>query len=365
MPRSANSPKPMPASLPHDSAALLRDIGQRHFAPLMQRPGSGARCGGRASCASRDWFANWETDRRLNVAARDHRAIRQPDHCARVDRQFMLSARADRIERRTDRTFALLDYKTGTPPSAKQVRIGLSPQLTLEAAILRAGGFRRYPRRFVRERTGLRQAQRQQSAGQRVRARVEARPQRAGAVARRRRERGAREARRLIRQFEDEATPYTSLDLAMWSNRYGSYDDLARIKEWSRRRWRSRAMSARAAFRRTPSREQVAGLRPRRLGVRLRQCRRRQDPCAGAAGDPAAARPACRPGKHPLHHLHQGRRRQHGAAGVFERSAIGSTLDDDALDAAIRSDRHRQARRETAHAAPATCSPARWKRRAG
>src|SRR6202043_1841190 len=56
-------------------------------------------------------------------------------------RTFFLSARADRIERRHDRTFAILDYKTGQPPTAKQVRMGLSPQLTLEAAILREGGF--------------------------------------------------------------------------------------------------------------------------------------------------------------------------------------------------------------------------------
>ena len=53
----------------------------------------------------------------------------------------MLSARADRIERRRDGSYAILDYKTGQPPTGKQVRMGLSPQLTLEAAILREGGF--------------------------------------------------------------------------------------------------------------------------------------------------------------------------------------------------------------------------------
>ncbi|MGY4413673.1 hypothetical protein ACVWW4_005409 [Bradyrhizobium sp. LB7.1] len=37
----------------------------------------------------------------------------------------------------------------------------------------------------------------------------------------------------LIRAFEDENQPYTSLNLPMWTNRYGTYDDLARIKEWS------------------------------------------------------------------------------------------------------------------------------------
>ena len=56
------------------------------------------------------------------------------------DRTFILSARADRIEERAD-GFAVLDYKTGAPPTDKQVRIGLAPQLTLTAAILRAGGF--------------------------------------------------------------------------------------------------------------------------------------------------------------------------------------------------------------------------------
>ena len=41
------------------------------------------------------------------------------------------------------------------------------------------------------------------------------------------------------------------------------------------------------------------------------------------------------PGKDPLHHLHQGRRRQHGEPRVRRRCARWTALDDDALDAAI------------------------------
>jgi ATP-dependent helicase/nuclease subunit B len=41
------------------------------------------------------------------------------------------------------------------------------------------------------------------------------------------------ELEKLIRKFEDESEAYTSLNLSMWSSRYGTYDDLARIKEWS------------------------------------------------------------------------------------------------------------------------------------
>ena len=68
-------------------------------------------------------------------------------------RIFHLSARADRIERRHDGSFAILDYKTGQPPTGKQVRMGLSPQLTLEAAILREGGFEGIPAGVIGQRT--------------------------------------------------------------------------------------------------------------------------------------------------------------------------------------------------------------------
>jgi ATP-dependent helicase/nuclease subunit B len=37
----------------------------------------------------------------------------------------------------------------------------------------------------------------------------------------------------LVTRFDDEATPYRSLVLSMWTHRYGTYDDLARVKEWS------------------------------------------------------------------------------------------------------------------------------------
>jgi ATP-dependent helicase/nuclease subunit B len=54
---------------------------------------------------------------------------------------FLLHGRADRIECRADGTLAILDYKTGTPPSAKQVEDGRAPQLPLEAAMVHAGAF--------------------------------------------------------------------------------------------------------------------------------------------------------------------------------------------------------------------------------
>ena len=37
----------------------------------------------------------------------------------------------------------------------------------------------------------------------------------------------------LVEEFEHEAQPYRPLVLSMWKNRYGTYDHLARVKEWS------------------------------------------------------------------------------------------------------------------------------------
>jgi ATP-dependent helicase/nuclease subunit B len=59
----------------------------------------------------------------------------------RAGRRFKLTARADRIERRTGGSLAILDYKTGSVPSKKAVEDGLAPQLPLEAAMAALGGF--------------------------------------------------------------------------------------------------------------------------------------------------------------------------------------------------------------------------------
>jgi ATP-dependent helicase/nuclease subunit B len=58
----------------------------------------------------------------------------------RVGEDFELTARADRLDLRPDGTVAIIDYKTGTPPSNDEV-LSLSPQLPLEGLIVEAGGF--------------------------------------------------------------------------------------------------------------------------------------------------------------------------------------------------------------------------------
>jgi ATP-dependent helicase/nuclease subunit B len=224
--------KSFAADLPDDPVRALRQIGEKHFAPLMERPEARALWWPRFQRVAA-WFAEWELARRGHIdgiKAEIRGEIGIPLDNART---FVLSARADRIERRQDGGFAILDYKTGQPPTGKQVRMGLSPQLTLEAAILREGGFDDIPAgSSVGELTYVRLSGNNPPGEQRtleLKIRNNDTPQPPDEAA----DEARTKLEALIRAFEDENQAYTSLNLSMWANRYGSYDDLARIKEWS------------------------------------------------------------------------------------------------------------------------------------
>ena len=220
------------AALPDNPAGVLRDIGERYFAPLMERPEARALWWPRFLRIAR-WFADWETGRRRHVGRIEAEISGEIPIELDHERTFTLTARADRIERRHDQTFAILDYKTGQPPTGKQVRMGLSPQLTLEAAILREGGFAGIPAGSSVSELGYVRLSGNNPPGEQkpleLRIKKGDTPQLPDAAA----EEARGKLEMLIRAFEDEGQPYTSLNLSMWANRYGDYDDLARIKEWS------------------------------------------------------------------------------------------------------------------------------------
>jgi ATP-dependent helicase/nuclease subunit B len=57
------------------------------------------------------------------------------------DAEYTLSGRADRIDILADGRVRIIDYKTGKVPSEGMIKSGLSPQMTLEAAMLKEGAF--------------------------------------------------------------------------------------------------------------------------------------------------------------------------------------------------------------------------------
>ncbi|OYV42756.1 MAG: double-strand break repair protein AddB [Acidocella sp. 20-57-95] len=82
-------------------------------------------------------------------AERQRRQTHQPPQEIGVERagtmkigqKFALKGRVDRIEQRADGGIFIMDYKTGKPPSAKDVAAGSAPQLPLEAVMAQDGAF--------------------------------------------------------------------------------------------------------------------------------------------------------------------------------------------------------------------------------
>ena len=139
---------------------------------------------------------------------------------------FKLTARADRIEHLADGSFAILDYKTGATPTEPQVRPGLSPQLTLEGAILRQSGFKGVAPGSLGEFAYVSLRGREPAGEEKP---IEFKEGTADFHA----DKALARLRGVVERFADVKTPYRSLVSPMWKTRYGDYDHLARVAEWS------------------------------------------------------------------------------------------------------------------------------------
>jgi ATP-dependent helicase/nuclease subunit B len=209
--------------LPADPLAELIRLGREAFAPLADYPEATAFWWPRFERIAR-WFVEWETERRRNV----RRVFAEVKGELNVTPDFTLTARADRIEQMTDGSFAVLDYKTGRPPTPNQVESGLAPQLTLQATILRHGRFEGVqPSSSVSELLYLRLSGGDPSGEEQPRSFKSMSLDQAA-------DRALARLRELAEKFAIEETPYTSFWRPMWVGRtYGDFDHLARVREWS------------------------------------------------------------------------------------------------------------------------------------
>jgi ATP-dependent helicase/nuclease subunit B len=87
------------------------------------------------------WFVDWELARRGSIAVSAVETSGSLTIPLADGTMFKLRSRADRIDTLADGGLVILDYKSGSPPSAKQVKLSLEPQLTLMAGIAAKGGF--------------------------------------------------------------------------------------------------------------------------------------------------------------------------------------------------------------------------------
>ena len=212
--------EPADATFEEAHARLLM-LGEQAFGATLDRPGVRAFWWPRFERIA-GWFlavqAGLEPDR--TVAAVETKG--------RLDFEapggpFRLTARADRIDRLADGGLAVIDYKTGQAPTAPQVEAGLEPQLPLEAAIARFGGFEGVAAgepsalAFWRLTGG-------DPAGEIREIRGDAAELATAALD------GLHD---LIAAFDDPDTPYHAVPDPSRAPRFDDYAHLARIAEWS------------------------------------------------------------------------------------------------------------------------------------
>jgi ATP-dependent helicase/nuclease subunit B len=137
---------------------------------------------------------------------------------------FKLTAQPDRIEHYKDGHIAIIDYKTGTPPTQKEVEVGFASQLTLEAAMVTRGAF---AITVKNEDIGESLYVQMIAQGELTPVKINATKMQEwtlkhydGLV-------------QLLNQFRNPDMPYLSRPYVKFTHRYADYDHLARVKEWS------------------------------------------------------------------------------------------------------------------------------------
>ena len=208
-----------PQGMPDNAEEQLLDIGREQFGPILSRPGAWAFWWPRFRRIA-NWLVNQERIRRADTVE-SHSECEGSWTLPARGGPFTITAKADRIDRLAAGGFLLVDYKTGGVPPPKQVQAGFAPQLPLEGAILRGGGFNgvsgspaalEYWRLSGGDPAGERCPIDAGDPGElidRVVARVAA----------------------LIDRFDDPATPYLAVPSPRWAPRYSDYRHLERLAE--------------------------------------------------------------------------------------------------------------------------------------
>jgi ATP-dependent helicase/nuclease subunit B len=211
-------------ALPGDARETLTRIAHERFAPMLADPSFRALAWPRV-LAGLDYFLEFDQAQRAIV----ERILVEKDGALTIPlaggASFKLTARADRIDLLKGGGAILIDYKTGAPPGLGEVQVGFAPQLTLEAAMLargafaEAGGVRAIGALYLKL-GGAHGGETRELSFKDVSF--------ADVV-----DKHFTELVALLEQFALAETPYLSRPYPKFASRFGAYDHLARVKEWS------------------------------------------------------------------------------------------------------------------------------------
>ena len=206
-----------------DAYEQLLDIGRRIFGASLARPGVWAFWWPRFERAAR-WFVDQlGHDAEAGAAKPLATEVKGEMTFDRADGPFRIYGKADRIDRDDEGRLTVIDYKTGSVPSPKEIAAGFAPQLPVEGLIAAQGGFEGVDPGEV-----VALAYWRLSGGDPGGAIKTV----GGDIAQVLEDTHDR-LERLIATFDDPATPYLAQPRPAWSARYSDYGHLERIGEWA------------------------------------------------------------------------------------------------------------------------------------
>jgi ATP-dependent helicase/nuclease subunit B len=214
-----------PASLPERPRARLIEIAEAAFAAFADQPDVVAFWRPRFAKLAGS-LVEWEAERRKLMGGLMAEIDGRCEIALPGGETITLTARADRIETSRNGAVTIVDFKTGDAPSKAQIEKGLSLQLTLQSVIAEMGGFPDVPAQWPANA-----------------AYVSLKPQTDGKL--KVTEKGGDNLvalslehldgmKRRLAAFRAGRRGFTSQAMPQKMRDAGEYDELARVKEWSR-----------------------------------------------------------------------------------------------------------------------------------
>jgi ATP-dependent helicase/nuclease subunit B len=198
-------------------AALLDQLARAHAEfglPPPRQPIERARLAAAAHA-----FAAWHEDR-VRAGAKTHLEI---SGAHQLEGGARLYGRADRVDVLADGSIEIIDVKSGSSPTPNQIKIGIAPQLALEAAMVAAGGFADIAARDAAQ-VGFFRFRRSDPGFEPVDYKNGLAAEAASALT---------GLEKLLRQYTHDREPFLSRPRPKFMNEPGDYDRLARRAEWA------------------------------------------------------------------------------------------------------------------------------------
>ncbi len=171
------------------------------------------------------WFLNMQSQRIHQIKTSFVEQIGETDIQIDDGTPFTLYGTADRIDLLNDGTVEIIDYKTGTVSTKKEVVSGYAPQLPLEGYIATQGGFKDIGAREISNLSYWKVSGKNDASA--ITTLMNPQKDESDLI-----ETTYHGVKRLITTFNDENVAYESCPAPEKAPRYNDYEHLSRAKEW-------------------------------------------------------------------------------------------------------------------------------------